>query len=323
MIRKIIEKFQLVYPVIRYRCSKYDAFKFFEVMVYSAAIVGFLSAMEYFSKNPSVLISCEVFEYGRSREGIANFYRDFGFNIPKFIGMELGVENDGSFPSRVYNLQIINEMDDISILGCIKNRNCSTNELHEKILELSEAQKNVEYQIKGDPIISTTFMNLDVFLSEIKQKKDEKINDYDYILLLYAYIYAREVDNELRIVNDGNVDLKNVKITIPYPYSRFSKRRDNNLINVRYGSPALFDIDKLNDRLVLNIPKILKGQKLLYGIRTKENRINSAELIYSFDSKSNIDKKWALAGWIIIMGIMLLLAKIFNGRGKSEGGNIR
>lgn len=293
-------------------CSRYDISILYEVVIYSAAIVGLFSALDYFSTSPSVLIGSEVFSKGTTHKKIINFYSDNGFDLPDTVKKQFGII--GKIPRTVERLYVTNLLSDKEIMACLKNKNCRQDYLDIKIDEMLTAVENPRYQLSGDGIMSEGYVRTENVIREMENELKKGLNKHDYLTFLYSMVFSRTVENKITIENTGDIDLINMEVIIPSPYSRLTQTRENNLLSVKYGPASVYQLKGYDDRIVLKIPKLQIGQKFIYVILTKENSIESNEIIYSFEANRVINKLRAILLWVVLLVIMLALKILFNGK---------
>lgn len=130
--------------------------------------------------------------------------------------------------------------------------------------------------------------DLMLYLQDIKKN----VTENDYYIFLAALRYSREIVNDVFIWNNGDIDIKEIKIVIPSPFSGIADSRDNNIVRLEGMSSRVMSVDEQEDRLIVDIPFLRRGDSVTLNIRSRENRINGEEIVYDFknDFKVNVKK---------------------------------
>lgn len=111
----------------------------------------------------------------------------------------------------------------------------------------------------------------------------QNLSESELFIFLSALLSAREFDSEIEISNTGKLDLKNVKISVPYPPTAIDEiRSKENLVNklVMAQLPQRFILE--DTQMVLAFPKLARGEHLIARVRTRENAINGSEIVSDY-----------------------------------------
>jgi len=152
-------------------------------------------------------------------------------------------------------------------------------------------------------------------LDDIKSK----LSSSDYYIFLAALIYSREVHNSVFIKNDGDLDLKNVRVTFPAPLSKVTDSRANNILTCRPATSLLHEVVHGTSDVTLRLPSLKKGESLSIDIRTRENEINRNEVFNSYERDNLINRRDAFLYFFLILIVMFALHALLMGRSKSKG----
>jgi hypothetical protein len=146
-----------------------------------------------------------------------------------------------------------------------------------------------------------------------------KLSTSDYYIFLAALIHSREVSNTVFITNDGDIDLKNVRVTFPVPLSKVTESRANNILSYRPATSLLHEVVDGTSEITLRLPSFKKGESLSLDIRTRENKITRNEVFTSYERDNLIDRTRAFLYPFFILIIMFALSLVLRGRSKSVG----
>jgi len=133
-----------------------------------------------------------------------------------------------------------------------------------------------------------------------------KLSTSDYYIFLAALIHSREVGQAVFIKNDGDLDLKNVRVTFPAPLSKVTDSRANNILSCRPNTSLLHEVVDGTSDITLRLPSFKKGEFLSLDIRIRENEINRNEVFTSYERDNLIDRSRAFLYFFLILIIMFV-----------------
>jgi len=150
---------------------------------------------------------------------------------------------------------------------------------------------------------------LDQYKSALTRLFKEKFSKSDYYNFLCALLYSRRVENPIRITNNSNINLENIKIFVPSPESKLTGRDSCNFNGIEsdLNPTIVYDIRIEENKLVIDIPVMKPSDFLQLRIVTKENAISFSNISVSYQEKPTIDKKRA---WKFTIRLFLVLISL-------------
>jgi len=294
--------------------SSLGGFKLLQIVVYSLSIIAFFIGLDYFSSKPSIEI-VNFFTIPNDASEIAinsllPFYKKNDLNIPQYFQTMPRLKNlffyekeedsgIGFTPPEV--LEAIKKYKDFDV------PNDLIKELHESVQKFK--YKKGSWVFGGGRIIKKE--NLNKILKLLK----ENLTKNEHYTFLAAFIYSRVFYNQIILKNDGDIDLKDIKLLIPSPFSRVSNTRDNNILDFEPHSVIFYDIEKLENGLILQIPYLKKGDFFSFNIVSRENQIDVEEIMSNFKEDFKIyNKRKIFVGVPIVFIIMVIICICLKGK---------
>ncbi|MBL7152130.1 MAG: hypothetical protein ISS79_00310 [Phycisphaerae bacterium] len=310
--------------------SKCDVKDLLHYITSAIAIVAFLLAVDYFSAKPSLRIGIGPHPRGYHMDSLLEYYQANNITFPKQLMEDQSLhklfarDTKSVDPNHVH---ILGGTPDEAIIGAIVKGQEIGSFVEYRIDKL-------ERQIGKYTYIRHVYGYMDDrgFYDEQKftptlEYIETKISRIDYYIFLAALIRSREVDHTVFITNDGDIDLKNVRVTFPAPLSKVTASRTKNILNCRANTSLLHEILESTSDLTLRLPSFKKGESLCLHIRTRENQINSNEVFESYQRDKLIDKARALLYFFLILIIIFALslnrAKHRSPGARKAGGKLR
>lgn len=300
--------------------QQYDLKDLIGFVISAITIVAFLVAVDFFSAVSSLNISVKTFHLGYYMDSLKNYYTD----------------NNLKFPNQIYENKSLNKIFSQSLTkrnpNYIDQGDADSDELAVKAIANGQditTSGFVEYRIKKleKQLDNYTYeKHVYSFNSDRREFYDEqdfkpvldiiqsKLSKEEYYTFLVALIRSRERFQNIFINNDGDVDLKNVKITIPAPLSKVTESREKNILSFQVVGKLLHEVANGTVDLTIYLPSLKKGQFLSLQITTRENQIKSEEIFYSYARDNIINKNRILLYFCIILLVMVILKKfVFKG----------
>jgi hypothetical protein len=300
------------------RCDLKDLIRYITSAI---TIVAFLLAVDYFAAKPSLRIVINPDPMGYYMDSLLKFYQANNIHFPKQL-ME-----DKSLRKLFARDTKLMDPNRVHITGWI-----SDEALIRVIVRGQEIGTFVEYRIKqlerqlGKYTYTKHiygYMDDRGFYDQQKFRPTlnyirSKLSTSDYYIFLAALIHSREVSNTVFITNDGDIDLKNVRVTFPAPLSKVTESRANNILSYRPATSLLHEVVVGISDITLHLPSFKKGESLSLDIRTRENEINKSEVFTSYERDNLIDRSRAFLYFFLILLIIFVLSIVLRSRSKAE-----
>lgn len=291
--------------------SKCDLKDVLRYITSAITIVAFLLAVDYFAAKPSLRIAIRRTYSGYYMDSLVEYYQANNINFPKEL------MDDSSLHKLFTRDTNLMDPNDVAITGWI-----SDEALIGAIVRGQEIGSFVEYRIKQmeSQIGNYThtkhiYGSVDErgFLDEQKFRPtvdyiNSKLSRNDYYIFLAALLRSREVPHIIFITNDGDLDLKNVRVTFPAPVSKVTDRRVDNILSCRPATSLLHEIFTGTSDVTLRLPSFKKGESLVLNIQTRENELNRNEVLTSYERDNRIDRGRAFLYFFLIIIIMFALS---------------
>ncbi len=305
--------------------SKYDLKDLLQCITTAIAIVAFLHAVNYFAAKPSLRIGLHSSANGYYMVSLLKYYQDNNITFPKQLSEDQSLHKIFSRDTHLPDPNHIQVSDGVSDEAVIKAlaRGQDIGSFIERRID------QIERQIGKYTYMKHIYIRHDErgFYDEQKftptrEYIKSKLSTSDYYKFMVALIYSREVDNTIFIKNDGDMDLKNVKITFPAPLSKVTETRANNILSRSVSGTILNEVVDGTSDITLRLPSLKKGEFLSIDIITRENEINSNEVFTSYERDNLIDRTRVFLSFSLILIIMIALSLYQNRRmGNSTRGS--
>jgi len=279
-------------------------------IISAISIVAFLLAVDYFVAKPSLRIGINTTPRGYYMDSLLKFYQANNIHFPKQLKEDKSLRKLFARDTNMIDPNYVN------ITGWI-----SDEELIGAIVRGQEIGSFVEYRIDQleRQIGKYTYTKHIYGYIEDRGYYDEqkfrptldyirsKLPKSDYYIFLAALIHSREVFNTVFITNDGDIDLKNVRVTLPSPFSKVTDSRANNILSCRPATSLLHEVVDGISGITLRLPSLKKGESLSLYIRTRENEIKRCEVFTSYERDNLIDRYRVILYFFLILIIMFVL----------------
>ncbi len=301
-----------------------DSKDFISIFISSITIVAFLLAIDFFSARSYLNIREGLPTHGGyNLDTVINLYQKYGIQMPSAFQNDKNISHffNNEYDSLSGNSTDILSLSDLDLIAAISSgRKFDSEEL--KVFRIDKLEKRID----NYNYVKHIYRRYDSFGSYPDEKSIEYLRDIlgerDYYIFLAFLIYSREVSNHMFINNDGDLNLKNVKVSIPSPFSKVSESRKNNILYFSVDTQILHEAIHNDDELIIRIPYLQAHQGLSLNIKTRENEINETEIYYSFESE-NVISTSKMREYFIIFFILVLIIKIaFRSREFRHSGNL-
>jgi hypothetical protein len=288
-------------------------------------IVAFLMAAEYFTAKPSLRIEVHSDPHGYYIDSLLGYYRVNKIAFPKQLMEDQSLRT-------VFSREVKSTDPNYTDIGA----GTSDEEHIGAIVKGQDLGSFVEYltvQLERQIDKYTYFKHVYGYSDErgfYDEQRFKPVRDYirsklstnDYYIFLAAMIRSREVAHLVYIKNDGDLDLKNIRVTFPAPLSKVTESRANNILSVRPATSLLHEIVIGTSDVTLRLPSLKKGQFLTLDIRTRENEIKSDEIFTSYERDTVLNGGRVLNYFLFVLGTIFVLSRVCQGsKSRAEQSN--
>ena len=307
--------------------SKYELKDIIGFITSTIAIVAFLIAVDYFTARSSLNISMSITPTGYYMDSLINYYHDNGIELPKQFYEDASLRKlfyKATKQKENYYINLNDGVSDEALIRALhKGQIPGSHGMYlQRRINMLENQIG-KYTYKKHIYTSTQ--------TDLRGHYDEKgfkpildhiksiLSKEDYYTFLAALIRSRERRQSIYVKNDGHLDLKNIKITIPAPLSRVTESRANNLLEYQLIGKLLHKIINDTSKLSLYLPSLKKEEFVLLQIVTKENQIKEEEIFSSYERDNVINRRQIFLYFIAILIGMFILSILLKGRPAESG----
>lgn len=300
--------------------EQYDLKDLIGFVTSAITIVAFLVAVDFFSAASSLYISVKTSHLGYYMDSLKKYYTDNNLKFPDQIYENKSLNKIFSQSLNKRNPNYIDQgdadSDELAVKAIANGQDITTSGFVEyRIKKLEKQLDNYTYEkhVYSSNNDGRGFYDEQDF-RPVLDIIQSKLSKEEYYTFLVALIRSRECFHNMFIKNDGDVDLKNVKITIPAPLSKVTEGREKNILSYEVAGKLLHEVAGGTVDLTIYLPSLKKGQLLSLQITTRENQIKSEEIFYSYDRNNIINKYRILLYFCIILLAMLIFKKfVFKG----------
>jgi hypothetical protein len=201
-----------------------DGKEFIEIIVSIVVILAFLIGLNYFSNKSSLKITINSNNQYVDKQLLYNYYIDNKLDFPKVI--------ERIIKTNTYRFS--NTRRNIPLITLVNNNNSLKNEsFYEKEIKVLERENNgdnketfyKEYKNKN-------MVRLLEFQSSILPKLKTVLTSKEYFNLLIGVKVSSKFLNNIKIKNDGNTNLKNIEVILPFPISDVYGNRGKTFLEI-------------------------------------------------------------------------------------------
>lgn len=283
------------------------------------AIVGLFAALEYFTGRASLRTTFDgsmhhIRSARYSVAGLADFYAENSLKIPDVLDRYISSKSRSfDLNAPPYNVHAP-DLDWVRFFNNEEDNNENANqELAYRIDMLERTME--EYECKA-----LVFMyRSDGFYDEKAVKKllnaiRPELTDKDYYFFLAGLIYSRQIAETSFITNNGDLDLSQLEIRIASPFSRIARNRNNNIMDIELSSLIPHSINRDAREAVIRLPILRKGESITLRTVTRENRISTSDITYTYKETRMLNKKRIACTSLIVFPAVILLPLIWPGK---------
>jgi len=294
---------------------KRESIYILQLAVYVVAITTFFIGLDFFSKKakieimiPEHLVRVMVYQ-----KDLYKFYVNHKFSIPdklKGIIRNVLLEKKYTAENTFYSshraiLRYMSMKKEIKekIYGFAGNIDYLLSRWAIKDLE---EKLNVLVPVKehSGAFVSPTILDA----SELAKRYKKNLSTQEYYILLMGLLRSRTIEQTLIIANRGDLEVKDVSLIIPAPYSDITESRKGNIINIKGAAyQPLYYYEQGDDYVKIKIPKLTKGQVIYFNVYTRENRIDKEKIYVNYVPINIIDQRKALRCFILLFLVLVLL----------------
>jgi len=303
MLRKIVKFISRVYLETKKfinKIRKIKATEVFQIFSCTLVFIGLLSGLDFLSKKPSLGINfgknCFMLwpEVALYSEDIYEYYKSNGYSIPESLKEIIPID--------VKRAGVKSEWQSF---------NAKFEAMGDKPLIMPDEEEKLEKIIKSDGKLDEKIYFLDnsyLDSSRLMEAVKKRITGHEYLTFLTAIIDSRIFWNCLEITNTGNVDLNNIFIEIPAPYSVITNQRDGNIKDIQTEPfQTRYSYELKPKQLSLNIRELKIKDGFSISVFTKGNKIDRNEITFNYASVRTIDSARYLWYLLIIFSLLLFI----------------
>lgn len=305
--------------ILNSRIRQCNITKFYSIIGQALAITAFFVAIQYFTASPELEVSIRNNEAGYFADSIKRFYQYNNIKVPKNLLQYNPLS--GIFTDSVDSVKNIYDFDGMSERDIIINTPQISNwdsYLKWRIEKLENHLKNHRFKrrawVLGD---NRSFYPIDKTNKAVIDVKN-RLSIREYHEFLSAVIQSREVINSISMKNSGAMDLNNFRLIVYPPLDRISENSSKNILGFQVASSIIHKAIMEKGRLVIEAPALRIGQSLSVRVITKENKIESDELFYSYNAHSVIRIGRSLIMFVVLLLVMSAMGIYFNGKKSNE-----
>lgn len=275
--------------------------QFIKDLVTAIGLTAFLMAADYFTDRASVHVGWSLLTHDYTRTVVDDFFRDNEIDPPAILTsgpLEYILQESDSLPDLIKH-DWYSHVDYIRYLqsDSVKPK---IDAIDSRCRDLEEGLSASHYSIPGRHFSYLGRSWGDSQVQEILDFVRSRSTALDYYVVLSALLYSRTYRQDFVVYNDGDLDLRNIQITVPAPISRLTRTRDRNIIHFQAGDEVLNEFEQQLDRTTLRIPILKVGQRYFFTVWSRENQLNDSDLTYTYQSDRELDS-WKIALWLLIL----------------------
>jgi len=283
---------------------------FVTVIINTATLLAFFVAFNFFNSSPSIKIESTVEGEMSNNNLLHDYYEAHGLEMPDLVKetfkkhwmYEEKMETWGKENPLIDWIKFVNTFLDDEL-----TRHPPI--IDKVIAQIEKSLQNKEaflYKINvSQPIPHVDYEKHYLKILNLKKSLSKK----DYFNLLVGLKSSFTYMNHITIENDGEIDLRNLKITIAYPMSIIYGNRKDSFHRLHSTPINIFHaLNVTEDSIKLKVPQLKMGKSIteLY-IYTKEQPLNVNEILYSYEKPFSINfEKTIWMAAIVFIGVLIL-----------------
>jgi len=276
---------------------------FIGIIISVIAVTAFLIGLNFFISSPSLKVSLHKSSKLLDPNLLYKFYRENNFNIPLAVKNTIIDEEPTKIKGVGINSPLILKL---KFFNPVENPKFF--ESQAEILENDLINEKIENNYVFHPP-TRSGVPIDSLFSEVLPRIKSSITASDYYKLLVGVKSSIKHLNAIKIENNGDIDLKNIKIYIPFPLSEVYGNREKTFIEI-WPTPinAFHTLDRDKSKIIIQLP-ILHENKAVSGlyISTKETPIYENEIAHSYDKVITVDVKETITWSAILLFFSLFI----------------
>ncbi len=143
------------------------------------------------------------------------------------------------------------------------------------------------------------------FLVDKSSALKNNLSENQYFVFLAALLNSRIFEQSLEIINNGDIDLRNIKITITPPFNTGSIVKIYSLLN----APII--IREINNYWEILIPSLIKNAKINVQVKLKINKLVKENIYKEFKKTTTIDLSKVCTSSFSIFAVLLFISLIY------------
>lgn len=296
--------------------GQFDLKKLLDVITFTLVVSGALTALDYFTAKPSMRVyrvegSHPLIDYNFGK--IRKFYDDNNLRIPDKLLEILQQKPDSD---EIYG-SVISESDIEFVKPIREPGKWGMGRMAGRIKKLEHQIRHYNDYRRRGPIRGYSWTGQEQFERILDYIKEQKMPQNAYFTFLLAGINTRRINEEIVFQNNGETDLRNVRIVITAPISPTSNTNWGKILHIEHESWYAYEVQQLPDRVVINAPAIWPMlENLPINITTQENQLDINRIQFSFEEERIINIPKVYKTTLRVFLITVVFSLIFRGRKK-------
>jgi len=263
---------------------------FLQFLPHTIAIVGLLTAVEYFSGKPNLHIALHPDPQGFYLDTAQKFYEVNKLEIPRPVAQIFGLYEKQSISMPEGYVPISAGTSDLDLVRAIRRGQDVKGFLEfDRIKQLEKQLHMYNYRKQVYVFTSERGFYREGDLKRLLNHLRTKLSIEEYFTFLTASIFSREVSHNIFLKNDGDLDLRELHITIFSPLSKVTETRKDNILDHELATTLPHDVRESPTDLTLLFPTFRRDENFSLRIQTRENQIEQNDIFYSFKAERAID----------------------------------
>lgn len=264
--------------LLRYLCwHLFASEKLFRIVAVSFAATSMLVAIKYFDPKPA--LSVEVrnlsdneyipFDYA----SFVDFYRSRGRSVPAQVLDALGGRSLVDRGNQVGHFE-----HEVVLRGILAS------DKHLSKFQIDWGVERLEGLLlkDGKPIISWTEAGEVDSLETLKARAEmvrKEVGKQEYYLFLRAMLNARFYDEWIVLVNDGELDLKDVVVHVTPAISEVEEDKRSSLFKWRHASPDTAHFIQGDEKgIMIRLPSLKRGKSFPLQVQSRSHPIDKGSI---------------------------------------------
>lgn len=280
---------------------------FVGIIINTIGVLSFLIGINFFISEPSLKVTIHKSQGLLDSNLLYRYYVENSIKIPEEVKkpliseQPLEIEGVGENSPLINKIKFFDKSEDAKYLE--KYLEGQSKEIQDDLMSKDEKNNKVFHP----PMYMGT--QIDSLCSEVLPKLKDALSASDYFKLMVGVKSSLKYRNTIIIENDGNIDLKNIDVVIPFPFSQVYGTRDTTFVKLWPNSINSFhSIDISKSSLSIRLPSLKMNNSISeLFVFTTEYPIFENEIIKTYDKDFSINKMESLKVGVAIFITFLSL----------------